>query len=71
MSIWTPDLIEAEQRAKDRARVLFFVIDSRTRSVVSSIEVAYIAAQNPSHLVLVFIPSNPNQSISNEIISSQ
>lgn len=71
VSDWTPDLIELEHRAKEKARVLFFVIDSETRASAGTIEVAYIAGQNSRHLVLVLHPYKPEQCISNEPISSQ
>ncbi|KAJ6215764.1 hypothetical protein RDWZM_010264 [Blomia tropicalis] len=39
---WIPEMIEMERKAKDDARILFFVIDDQTRSIVSMIEVAYL-----------------------------
>lgn len=71
MSDWTPDLIDLEHRAKEKARVLFFVIDSETRASAGTIEAAYIAGQNARHLVLVLHPYKPDQSILNEPISPQ
>lgn len=71
VSDWTPDLIELEHRAKEKARVLFFVIDSETRASAGTIEVAYLAGQNARHLVLVLHPYKSDQCISNEPISSQ
>lgn len=71
VSDWTPDLIELEHRAKEKARVLFFVMDSETRASAAAIEVAYISGQNPRHLVLVLNPYKPEQCILNEPISPQ
>lgn len=71
VSDWTPDLIELEHRAKEKARVLFFVMDSETRSSAGAIEAAHIAGQNARHLVLVLHPYKPEQKILNEAISSQ
>ncbi|XP_031638148.1 uncharacterized protein LOC116350486 isoform X2 [Contarinia nasturtii] len=71
VTIWTPDLIEPENRRKEEACVLFFVIDSQTRAVASSIEVAYIAGHDPKKLVLVINPYKPGQCISNEPISPE
>lgn len=71
VSDWTPDLIELEHRAKEKARVLFFVIDSETRASAGTIEVAYLAGQNARHLVLVLHPYKADQCISNEPISPQ
>lgn len=71
VSDWTPDLIELEHRAKEKARVLFFVMDSETRGASGAIEAAYIAGQNTRHLVLVMHPYKPDQSICNDPISPQ
>ncbi|XP_058820742.1 uncharacterized protein LOC131682950 isoform X4 [Topomyia yanbarensis] len=66
VSEWTPDLLELEHRAKEKAKVLFFVMDSQTRSTAGAIEVAHIAGRNSKHLVLVLLPYKPNQKILNE-----
>lgn len=71
VSDWTPDLIELEHRAKEKARVLFFVMDSETRGASGAIEAAYIAGQNTRHLVLVMHPYKVDQSICSEPISPQ
>lgn len=71
MSDWTPDLIELEHRAKEKARVLFFVMDSETRATAAAIEVAFIAGQNPRHLVLVLSSYKPDQCIFDEPITTQ
>lgn len=71
MSDWTPDLIQIEHIAKEKARVLFFVMDSETRASAGAIEAAHIAGQNSRHLVLVLHPYKPEQCILNEPISSQ
>lgn len=71
VSDWTPDLIELEHRAKEKARVLFFVMDSETRASAGAIEAAHIAGQNARHLVLVLHPYKPQQCILNEPLSAQ
>ncbi|XP_030240742.1 uncharacterized protein LOC115562786 isoform X4 [Drosophila navojoa] len=71
VSDWTPDLIELEHRAKEKARVLFFVMDSETRASAGAIEAAHIAGQNCKQLVLVLHPYKPNQNILHEPISHQ
>uniref|UniRef100_T1GVN7 Uncharacterized protein n=1 Tax=Megaselia scalaris TaxID=36166 RepID=T1GVN7_MEGSC len=71
VSEWTPDLIELEQKAKEKAKVLFFVMDSQTRATAGAIEAAHIAAQNPRQLVLVLHPYKMNQQIFKETISIQ
>lgn len=71
VSDWTPDLIELEHRAKEKARVLFFVMDSETRATAGAIEAAHIAGLNTKQLVLVLHPYKPNQKILNETVSKQ
>ncbi|XP_063699151.1 uncharacterized protein LOC134829811 isoform X2 [Culicoides brevitarsis] len=71
VSQWTPDLIELEHRAKEKARILFFVIDSETRATAAAIEVAHIAGQSLKHLVLVLHPYKMGQKILNETISNE
>lgn len=71
VSDWTPDLIELEHRAKEKARVLFFVMDSETRATAGAIEAAHIAGSNSKQLVLVLHPYKPNQKILNETVSKQ
>lgn len=70
VSEWTPDLLELEHRAKEKARVLFFVMDSQTRSTAGAIEVAHIAGKNSKRLVLVLLPYKPQQKILNEPLSA-
>uniref|UniRef100_A0A182NQI8 Uncharacterized protein n=1 Tax=Anopheles dirus TaxID=7168 RepID=A0A182NQI8_9DIPT len=69
VSHWTPDLIELEHRAKEKAKVLFFVLDSQTRSTAGAIEVAHIAGQNSKYLLLVLLPYSRRQTILNETLS--
>ncbi|XP_055548922.1 uncharacterized protein LOC129732250 isoform X2 [Wyeomyia smithii] len=69
VSEWTPDLLELEHRAKEKAKVLFFVMDSQTRSTAGAIEVAHIAGKNSKHLVLVLLPYKQNQKILEETLT--
>lgn len=71
VSQWTPDLIALEHRAKEKARVLFFVMDSETRASAGAIEAAHIAGQNQKPLILVLHPYQRNQKILNEPISEE
>lgn len=71
VSQWTPDLIALEHRAKEKARVLFFVMDSETRASAGAIEAAHIAGQNQKPLILVLHPYKRNQKILNEPISEE
>lgn len=52
---WTPDVVNLERQAKQSAKIILFVIDKQTRSTVSIVESAYMAAENRS-LVLVMNP---------------
>lgn len=49
---WSQDLIEVEHAAKESATILFFVVDSQTRNVVSDIEIANFSGYR-KNLVLV------------------
>lgn len=69
VSEWTPDLLELEHRAKEKAKVLFFVMDPQTRSTAGAIEVANIAGRNSKHLVLVLLPYSQQQKILNETLT--
>ncbi|KAK3769130.1 hypothetical protein RRG08_067107 [Elysia crispata] len=42
VNTWRPELVELEDRAKNVAELLFFVIDNNTRSVASLCEIAYL-----------------------------
>lgn len=42
VNTWRPELIELEDRAKQVAELLFFVIDNSTRAVTSICEIAYL-----------------------------
>ncbi|XP_074600293.1 NDT-like domain-containing protein raw [Brevipalpus obovatus] len=55
---WTPDLIQAENLAKQNAEVLFFVIDNKTRAISAMIEASFIAAFS-NKLILVIDPCPP------------
>ncbi|XP_055643385.1 uncharacterized protein LOC129779751 [Toxorhynchites rutilus septentrionalis] len=69
VSEWTPDLLDLEHRAKEKAKVLFFVMDSQTRSTAGAIEVAHIAGRNSKHLVLVLLPYEKQQTILNDVLT--
>ncbi|XP_027840527.2 uncharacterized protein LOC114122149 isoform X4 [Aphis gossypii] len=54
---WSQDLVEIEHAAKESSAILFYVIDSQTRNVVSDIETANFAG-NHKNLVLVIHPQD-------------
>jgi hypothetical protein len=61
--------METEHRAKDEARLLFFVIDGETRAVAATVEVAYLVAKGrPLVLVLTGL-KGPGHSIMGEPLS--
>ncbi|XP_046398277.1 uncharacterized protein LOC124165067 isoform X1 [Ischnura elegans] len=71
VSQWGPELIEQEHTAKQTASLLFFVIDSQTRSVASMLEVAHISGRQRK-LVLVVLPyQGPGQLVCGEPISQR
>lgn len=72
MDHWSQDLIEIEHAAKENATLLFYVIDSQTRNVVSDIEAANFAGHR-KHLVLVVHPEDAvaGSTVAGEQISSQ
>ena len=50
---WSPELVDKENRAKDNAEVLLFVLDTRTRGIASMIETAeYITYKRRVYLVI-------------------
>lgn len=64
------ELVEVEHRAKESARALLFVLDSETRAIAASVEVAHLAA-SPNDLLLVLRPYARHQIIANETVSDQ
>lgn len=66
---WRPELLELEFRAKERASVLFFVLDNQTRSVSALIEVAEIAGQRRKLVLVVQSYTQQRQSICGEPVS--
>lgn len=70
VSSWCPELIALEHEAKTNAKFLLFVIDNQTRSVVTMIEVAFLAAQGRK--VVLVLPNQDRksgQAIMGEVIS--
>lgn len=65
---WSQDLIEVEYAAKENATVLFFVIDSQTRNVVSDIETANISGHHHKNLVLVV---HPQDAVAGSIVAGE
>lgn len=67
MEHWSQDLIEIEHAAKESSTILFYVIDSQTRNVVSDIETANFAG-NHNNLVLVI---HPQDAIAGSVVAGE
>jgi hypothetical protein len=61
---WKPEMIPAENRAKETARVLLFVVDGSTRGVMSMVEAAYY--MGAGRRVVLFIEDVPDSFSSSE-----
>ena len=69
-SNWVPEMIELEHQAKQTSQVLFFVLDEKTRNVVSMVEVSYLSgAGRRLIVVLSSYPTSAPHSICGEEIS--
>jgi len=64
---WSQDLVEIEHAAKESAAILFYVIDSQTRNVVSDIETANFAGYH-KNLVLVI---HPQDAIAGSVVAGE
>uniref|UniRef100_A0A0A9Z8Y7 Caltractin n=1 Tax=Lygus hesperus TaxID=30085 RepID=A0A0A9Z8Y7_LYGHE len=65
---WSPDLVEVEHNAKEKASVLLYVLDRRTRNVVGILEAAYFAGSK-RNLVLVLDTYRKQELVAGETIS--
>ncbi len=69
-SNWVPEMIELEHQAKTTSQVMFFVLDEKTRNVVSMVEVAYLAGAGQKLIVcLSSYPASAGHSINGEEVS--
>uniref|UniRef100_A0A0K8RF59 Putative raw n=1 Tax=Ixodes ricinus TaxID=34613 RepID=A0A0K8RF59_IXORI len=68
---WIPELIELENQAKENAKVMFFVIDSQTRSVACMIETAHIAGTQRKLILILNEQSPPGSLVLGEPISEK
>uniref|UniRef100_A0A915J8Q6 Uncharacterized protein n=1 Tax=Romanomermis culicivorax TaxID=13658 RepID=A0A915J8Q6_ROMCU len=50
---WTEDMIKIEERAKNNSRLLLFVVDSSQPSLISLVEIAFLAARNAPLIVVL------------------
>ncbi|KAL3091453.1 hypothetical protein niasHS_004858 [Heterodera schachtii] len=53
--VWSENMIQEEQRAKENSRIFLFVLDPGTINATSFLEIAYLAARKASKLVVVFL----------------
>ncbi|XP_065916741.1 uncharacterized protein [Dysidea avara] len=66
---WYPELMEIEEKAKQRATVLLFVIDSCTRAVASMVEASYLAACGRNVVMVVHFFDTTNPTIAGDVLS--
>lgn len=56
---WSPDLIELENKAKQEANVLLFVVDAMTRGIVSMNEATEMVTRGRNVVLVVeFVPAD-------------
>lgn len=63
---WSPELMQAEFDAREKATCLLFVFDPATRGIVTFVELAYHMAKNNKCILIVNLPgefktNNPDE----------
>lgn len=53
---WSPELMQAEFDAREKATCLLFVFDPATRGIVTFVEIAYHIGQNSKNIIIVNLP---------------
>lgn len=69
VSNWQKDFMELEDRAKQTAELLFFVIDKQTRSTASMVEATYLAGCGRKLILVIKDLEGPGSIIAGEPIS--
>ncbi len=67
-SNWVPEMIELEHQAKQTSQLLFFVVNEKTRNVVSMIEISYMAGKKRKLICYLGKYPERNHKISNEAV---
>ena len=68
-SNWVPEMIELEHQAKQTSEVLFFVVNEKTRNVVSMIEISYLAGKRRKLVCVLAKYPRHGHKICNEDVS--
>lgn len=68
-SNWVPEMIELEHQAKQTSQLLFFVVNEKTRNVVSMIEISYLAGKKRKLICFVGKYPEHHHKINNEPLS--
>lgn len=68
-SNWVPEMIELEHQAKQTSQLLFFVVNEKTRNVVSMIEISYMAGKKRKLICYLGKYPEHNHKINNELLS--
>jgi hypothetical protein len=68
-SNWVPEMIELEHQAKQTSQILFFVVNDKTRNVVSMIEVSYLAGKKRKLICVLGKYPETNHQINSEPLS--
>jgi hypothetical protein len=53
---WSPELMQAEFDAREKATCLLFVFDPSTRGIVTFVEIAYHIGTNDKQIIIVNLP---------------
>jgi len=69
VSDWHPSLMELEHTAKQNAQVMFYVLDSMTRSIAVMNEVAFMLPKNIPLVLVITGFKGPGSPIYNEPLS--
>jgi len=68
-SNWVPEMIELEHQAKQTSQLLFFVVNEKTRNVVSMIEISYLAGKKRKLICCLGKYPEQNHKINNDVLS--
>ncbi|KAK7580702.1 hypothetical protein V9T40_001331 [Parthenolecanium corni] len=69
VSDWSPELIELEHEAKENSQILLYVLDSKTRNVVSLVETAYFLGKKRKIIIVLNLFQEAGHEIAGEKIT--
>lgn len=64
---WSPELMQAEFDAREKATCLLFVFDPSTRGIVTFVEIAYHIGQDSKNIIIVNLPGEFKTNNSEEL----